>query len=878
MYIPSATYRVQLNSSFRLEHLRKIIPYLAELGISTIYASPFFIARKGSTHGYDVTNPWHINPELGTDEEFSFLKNELNQYSMGWIQDIVPNHMAYDTDNSLLMDIFEKGPESEYAGFFDIDWEHPDFNGKIMLPFLGAPLKKVIQNKELKIILKEEGFFLKYYDNYYPLALRSYPLILELAGVKEKIPAESSVKESEWNPVKTKIFQEYKKGISTVLEKLTNADLDKILSLQYFLPAYWRESESKINYRRFFTVNDLICLNIHDHKVFEAYHRFIEYLCRNQLINGVRVDHIDGLFDPGAYLQNLRDLLPDETFIIVEKILEAEEFVPYSWNIQGNTGYDFLGLVNHLFTNPAAGPELDRIYKKFIGAKTDYHEMVFSKKQYMLENFMAGELNNLMSLLHDLELKELYDGQLPDEEIKKALAILMCSFPVYRIYGNELPLPDEEVELLEKVFAGAERRAPELKNAFDLFRHIFLEHDRKKEVNHNKIAFILRTQQFTGPLAAKGIEDTTFYNYNRLVSHNEVGDCPDTVGISIADFHQKMQDRKRYLPFSINASATHDTKRGEDARLRINVISELHSEWETLLTDLSSLSKKTKGLITANDEYFLYQTIAGIYPVNVNADQGCIQRVQEYMIKALREGKTSSNWSEPNEAYEQDMKNFIELIFNDSDFLHAMMPFIKKASRFGSIYSIAQTILKLTAPGIPDVYQGTELNDLSMVDPDNRRPVNFEERNDLLHYFKKIKKENLQDELSQLYNERENGRLKMFILHKLLIQRKRHQSLFNNGKYLPLKVSGKCKKHLLAFARKQEKNWGITVIPVQLALHSHENHLGDAWADTFVELPIDYPKNLMDIITCETYAVKAKIPVAQIFKTLPFAYLSNLKK
>lgn len=914
MYFPSATYRIQTSSEFQLKQIREIIPYLDALGISTVYSAPFFQASKGSTHGYDVVNPHQISEAIGDKKLFTSVVEQLKKRNMSWLQDIVPNHMAFSAQNPWIRNVLELGSHSPYYDFFDIDWVYEGklYYGKVMMPFLGSPLEEVLSRHEIQLAYGENGFYFSYFDHEFPLRAESYyPLLQKQSGyLKDQNPGEEIIKDyffllaefEQWT--KNEIHQEPQKRWQSAKQQLqavslkseavrnaiqlvldyTNRDwhiLKHLLFEQNFQLAYWKDTESEINYRRFFTVNDLICLNIYQPEVFKEYHRFIKELVDEGLVQGLRVDHIDGLFDPTQYLNELRRLAGKDTYLIVEKILEAEEYMPSFWPIQGTSGYEFLAQVSQLFTDRKGQEKLTKLYSKLTTTQPSYHDLVYQNKMFILLNRMRGELNNLMALLKKLDIIPYQDATEDDEKLKQALANVLVAFPVYRIYANQFPFSDQEMKIIGEAFALAESKAPSLSSYFQRLREVFNGvPDRDDQQNKDRLYFVMRCQQFTGPLTAKGVEDTTFYVYNRLISHNEVGDTPAVFGISTDEFHQKMSNRNLQ---SINTTATHDTKRGEDARLRINVLSEIPGEWESQYqqwkeTNRSFLINQAgKQWPDENDEYFLYQMLVGTYPVHVAPEQENYQeRLSDYMVKAIKEAKRITSWSNPNEAYEKAVTSFVEKILNHPPFIKALEPFVTKVARKAAIYSLGQTLLKITAPGIPDVYQGTEFWDLSMVDPDNRRPVNYKERGSILKNLNQKFQEDSQRLIDELGKDILNPTIKLFTLCSALQARRLHQEFFLSADYQAVKVTGNKKDCVLAFLRTLGKQQSLIVVPLHISTLSLKNNLPlgeDCWQDTSLQLDKNIQGKWMNVFTHADVALQSQTLVSHILNKFPVAFL-----
>lgn len=884
MNSPASTYRVQLSCSFTLWNLDNILQYLEDLGVGGIYAAPFFQARQGSTHGYDVADPSHINREIGTIESFRETGKQLKYKRMKWLQDIVPNHMAFHGENVWMRDLFQLGPDSQYYRYFDIDWNKD--KKKVMAPFLGASMEEVLEKGELKIGFSEKGFSVNYYDNTYPASARSYPEILEGSGLgdwQEKFRNFSGgVKE--WQQLRDKFQWEVSghiEGLELLKKKLSKLSEDpermqKILDLQYFAPVYWKDTEKEINYRRFFTINDLICLKMEDQEVFNTYHTYVHELFEEGLIDGLRIDHIDGLFDPKSYLDRVRELLGNGLYLIAEKILEGEENLPSDWPVQGTSGYEFLAQVNQLFTDSRGRKKFDEFYKELAPEFTDYHQLVYDKKLFILKERMGGELHNLWILLNQLELLP-QEGQQEEKDWKETLAAFMAAFPVYRIYPNRFPLKEEEQKVIETASETALQQQQNRRDELEYLKALFLGHPDKDE--EKMLFFLQRCQQFTGPLAAKGVEDTTFYIYNRLISHNEVGDSPGQFGSSAEKFHRQMKWRKDHFPLSINASATHDTKRGEDARMRLNVLSEIPDEWFAKVRqwrEINAAIRKNNSGPDNNEEYFIYQCMLGALPFGGKTQKRFFLRTRQYLQKVLREAKIHSNWAEPDHEYEEEVYDFIEEILDKGEFRRSFDAFAGKIAYYGVIKSLGQCLLKVAAPGIPDVYQGSELWDLSYVDPDNRRPVDYAKREEYLSSFRRMKKEEKQKRLQEFKKDYANGKLKMYTLHKALLERRENQELFEHGRYLPLNISGRKDEEFLAFARHDRKKWYIVVIPLLVTEIFEEQEfkpLENVMQEHWLSLPEEAPVKWENVITGEKLKAEDSFLLKDLFKEFPVAFL-----
>ncbi|MBA9079553.1 malto-oligosyltrehalose synthase [Rufibacter quisquiliarum] len=906
MHNPVATYRLQFHKEFTFEAFERIIPYLQKLGVSTIYASPIFAATPGSTHGYDGTNPHRINPEIGTEEQLKTLAGSLKEQGISWLQDIVPNHMAFHPNNPFLMDVLEKGPLSLYHQFFDINWTSSLYQGRVMVPFLGSKLEEVIQNKELQVAFDavQQRLVLKYYDSAYPLNPKSYEVLLRGEGepnqaieqLLEKL--DEAHKDDDPKGFFLK-WEEFRQQLVSLMKNDTVASsveaslrafnenpekLQQLAEQQIYQLCHWQETDYQINFRRFFTVNGLICLNIQDPEVFHIYHQYIKQLLDEGVFQGLRIDHVDGLYDPTGYLQQLRELVGEGTYIGVEKILEPGEPMPKQWPIQGNTGYDFLSYVNNLFTYKPGQEAFDKLYHQLVGEGAAVHDQIHEKKAYILNNHMGGELENLYQLFLEQRLvDEEVLSSVTGEQLKAAIGEFLVQCPVYRYYGNQMPLDGEEAEAVQNIFNSIRESKPELTGAVELLERAILGAAPEGEDDtylQRSQRFYQRLMQFSGPLMAKGVEDTIMYTYNRFIGHNEVGDAPEAFGVSPEEFHQIMQDRQQNWPLSINGTSTHDTKRGEDVRARLNVLTEIADYWTTAVQEWRELNAdlKQNNMPDANDEYLIYQTLLGAYPMPGQDEDDFENRVQEYIQKALREAKVNSNWTTPNEEYESAAKAFaVKLLDKSRPFWSSFEKFRSKTTDFGIVNSLSQVLLKFTAPGVPDVYQGTELWDFSLVDPDNRRAVDYEKRQAWLEELDSIDLSKLENLWEHLWVNRYDARIKLWLTRTLFTERKNNADLFAKGEYLPLEVEGESKDHVLAFARKHLHTWYIVAVPLHLAALAKELGVETLeqidWKDTKVILPKEAPKDWQDTLVRSNGSYAHELSVGDLFGIFPLALL-----
>lgn len=900
---PISTYRLQFQKEFSLNDFEKITDYLQKLGVGAIYASPIFEATPGSVHGYDALNPHKINPEIGTEEQLKNLSQRLKEQGISWLQDIVPNHMAFDPHNPWLKDVLEKGQKSVYASFFDVPWTGRIYHGKIMIPFLGSPLKNVIRNGELTIKFEEPRFVLKYYESAWPIRLRSYFSILQagegepVQAIQQLLDQIKEIQKAEEPIAYKEPLHEFQLQIAALLKNEKTKDyiesclqqvnnnkelLEKIANEQVYELCEWQKTDYQINFRRFFTVNGLICLNMQNSEVFQHYHKYIKHLLRQGVFQGLRIDHVDGLYDPTGYLQQLRELAGKETYIVVEKILEPGEALPDYWPIQGNTGYDFLSMVNNVFTQKYSEEQFTNFYTELVNDNRSVDEQLHDKKSYILHENMAGELDNLHQLFVEMDLtKKDHLDKVPAGLLKDAIAEFLIQCPVYRYYGNKLPLQNKEEHELLKIFISIRNQKTELAPALELLKEALLikPKESNSEYNARALRFYQRCMQFTGPLMAKGVEDTLMYTYNRFIGHNEVGDSPEAFGTRPEEFHQQMIDRQQKWPLSINGTSTHDTKRGEDVRARLNVLTDLPEEWFRAVEEWQKLNidLKRNNIPDANDEYLIYQTLIGAYPHPGQDEDNFSTRIQEYLQKAMREAKTHSNWTKPNEEYEGGAKNFaVRLLERNRPFWSNFKQLHKKVADFGIINSLAQALLKFTCPGVPDVYQGTEFWDFSLVDPDNRRPVNYEERQRFMEELEAQANEGQENLMHHLWENRYSAKIKLWLVYKLLNERKQNSELFTKGDYIPLTIEGELKENVLAFARRYEQTWYVIAVPLHLASVSTQPEkeiLSIDWFDTRIVLQDEAPKDYEHLFSAIRGNHEKEIAVKEIFKSLPLAVL-----
>lgn len=974
MRVPLSTYRIQFNRDFGFQQAISIVKYLNEFGISDIYASPVFTAKKGSLHGYDIINMNSLNPELGSEDDFNRLSDELNIYGMGWVQDIVPNHMCItSSENEWWMDVLENGLSSRYSKYFDIDWEpvKKELKNRILLPFLGGQYGNVLENQELKLIFDEGAFFICYYEQRFPVKPGTYSSILEhrleslrdmlskdsphfvellsIITALKHLPSETetdaekiSERYREKEIIKKRIWtlysecQDFKSFINKNLEEFNGIKgnyesfilLDRLLRDQVYRLSHWRVATEEINYRRFFDINDLAAIRMEDKDVFEETHRLVLKLIKENRISGIRVDHPDGLYDPPEYFRSLQkscflqavhpgkgdtgpdtkktkkenktisSLLKDSPFYIVgEKILTKGEKMPEDWPVSGTTGYSFMNSLNGIFVDTKNAKAFDAIYARFIRSKAQFQDIVYENKKLIMHASMSSELNTLSQYLNRISEKDMHTRDFTLYSLTSVIREVISCFPVYRTYINSFSVNDNDRKYIELAVSKARRKNPAVsESVFVFLRNVLLlnfpeyfkDNDKKEWLD-----FVMRFQQITGPVMAKGVEDTSFYVYNRLTSLNEVGGDPERFGLSVEAFHGQNIERNKCWPNSMTATSTHDSKRSEDVRARINVLSEVPDEWKANLARWSRINKKKKHIIEGqsvpdrNEEYLFYQTLIGVWPfkqINEPEYETFRGRIKDYMIKALREAKVNTSWINPNAEYEDAVAAFIEKTMSygsANQFLKDFLSFREKISYYGIYNSLSQTLLKITCHGVPDFYQGSELWDFSLVDPDNRRPVDYSLRSWLFFEMKERESSDINRLLEDLLLTKEDGRMKMFLTYRALVERQKHRELFEHGTYTPLETEGKFKDNIIAFAREFQNSWAVIIVPRLLThvVEKNEHPLGESvWDNTSVILPQIAPSVWRDVITGAIINGQEKLSIGEVLKYFPCALLINRQK
>lgn len=926
MRIPIATYRLQFNSNFGFAAAQEIVEYLKNLGISDIYASPIFKARVGSTHGYDVVDQTQFNPELGGESAFEPLIETLHYHGMGWLQDIVPNHMAYDGQNHYLMDVLEYGPDSKYFHYFDIEWDRSEeLQGKVLAPMLGDFYDRCLERGEIQLSYDESGLSVNYYGLRFPVRIESYGRFLsyhvdrlaQQLGKQDRTYIKiSGILYLVKNSIAELTGQAYREQVQFVkallwdvyqdiedVREFINQNLvtfngtpeqpesfdllDELLSEQFYRLAYWKVGAEELNYRRFFTVNELICLRVDDEQVFEQTHDLICRMVKEGKFNGVRIDHIDGLYDPPSYLDRLRDRLGD-TYIIVEKILELDETLPETWPIQGTSGYDCLNYINGIFCQQINQDEFTQIYTQLTDKTKTYSELVTAKKRLIAETNLVGDIDNLAHFLKRVCQQYRYGRDLTLYGLRTAIEEVLVAFPIYCTYINHGKISKRDVDYIRTAIESARRQIPQLVNELNLIeKFLLLEYEASlsQEERSQWLHFVMRLQQFTGPIMAKGLEDTLFYVYNRFISLNEVGGSPGHFGLSLRRFHHFLEQRQVQWPHTMNATSTHDTKRSEDVRARLNVLSELPTDWEAQVNTWRNLNSGHKKVLRdrvvpdANDEYFLYQTLIGAFPFHDEELPTFTDRIADYVVKAVREAKVHTAWLRPDTDYEDSFVNFARAILNSSEenlFLEKFREFQTRIADYGIYNSLAQVLLKMALPGVPDIYQGNELWDFSLVDPDNRRPVDYGLRRHWLDELKRV--EDYGWLMQNLLEYRQDGRIKLWVTHRCLMARQTFPELFANGDYQSLMPRGRTEDNLIAFARRWQNQRLVAIAPRFLTslITPGEYPIGDVWEKTTLELPSKHTV-WRDMISDRVITATGETPLSQILANFPVALLISDK-
>ena len=917
---PRATVRLQFSKDFTFRDAARLVPYLARLGASHLYASPFLKARSGSAHGYDIIDHGALNPEIGSEEDFRLLSDALIAQGIGLILDFVPNHMGVGEDNDWWMDVLEWGEASPYAGHFDIEWRASGLAGRVLLPVLGDHYGRVLERGELRLAIERRGLFVRYFDHRFPVALRHYePVLRRAAGFLEEgdagpmrqlatdfctlatLPPEGATPSDlrdEAASLKNELgLARDLPGVGEALDRAlteisgSHRELHALLEQQHWRIAYWRVAADDINYRRFFDVNDLAGLRIERPELFAAAHRLVFRLIEQGRLQGLRIDHIDGLFDPLAYCETLRRRASEAApgsdlpfYVVVEKILAAHERLDERWPVAGTTGYEFMVQVAGLFVDPAGEAPLSETYERFLRRTVDPREMREDAKRLIIGRTMSAELNMLAQRLHAIAQQSWLSRDYTLTGIRRALSDIVVQFPVYRTYIDEAGPRDEDRRTIAWAVDEARSAA---EGAVELGIYDFLWRaltaDLANEPGYDPAEvrrFAMRVQQFTGPVMAKSVEDTLFYRHARLLALNEVGGDPERWGLGMDGFHAANAERLRHRPHQLLATATHDHKRGADARLRIAALSECPAEWDAAVRRWTHLNAGHRRDFDGrpapgrNDEYLFYQALLGAWPLDGDAGIAELaERMVAYMRKAVRESKYRSSWALPDVLYEEALERFVRRSLEpgvSAAFLADFAGFVAKLAPAAALHGLSQALLAATSPGVPDLYQGTEFWDFSLVDPDNRRPVDWGARMRALDAPRDI---------DALIAGWRSGRLKQQVIARALELRASLPALFAEGDYQPVPVEGPAAAHVAAFLRRRDEAAVLVVAPrlVLRLIGEAERPLvpADAWGDTRLVLPAELAgawceQMTQRVITADT----ARISLGGLLSSFPVALLT----
>jgi (1->4)-alpha-D-glucan 1-alpha-D-glucosylmutase len=967
-HVPVTLYRVQMSRQFRFDDLRETLDYFAALGVTDCYLSPILRPASASTHGYDVSDHGHLNPDLGDEAALHELSAALRARGMGLVMDLVPNHMSVDARrNQWWRDVLENGPSSVFARYFDIDWTpvKRELEGKVLLPILGDQYGIVLERGDLALVYADGGFTTRYGSHLLPVDPRSSGMVLrhELDALERELgpdnparleflsvltalqhlPPSSSrdadaiaERHREKEVARSRLARtvETTPAIRAHVDRAVTAwtgtpgkpasfdRLHELLEAQNYRLSYWRTAAHEINYRRFFDVNELAGIRMEEPEVFEHAHALVLRLIGDGIVTGLRLDHPDGLADPVAYVAQLQERVAAMGFtgtdparplyIAVEKILSPGESLLDDWAVHGTTTYRFLNLVNSLFVDASQASAMRRVYTRLTGQRTSFAELTYQSKRLIMRTSMASELNVLAHALNDLSESDRRSRDFTLNGLRTALLETVACFPTYRTYVSPRGIGARDRDVIETALARARRRNPALEaTIFDFLRSVLLppepgspEAARDPIGRDRRLAFAMKLQQYTGPVHAKGVEDTAFYRHNVLVSLNEVGGDPAQFGRSPDEFHASNLVRQQRWPLEMIGMSTHDTKRGADVRARIDVLSEIPDAWARAVRRWMRLNASARTTMAdgpapdRNDEYLFYQTLVGVWPpeakdapLPTEAPRSIVDRVMAYMQKAIKEAKIHTSWVSQDEAYETALRRFVERTLTGAgarEFLATFLELQRPIAKLGLYNSLSQIALTIASPGVVDLYQGSELWDLSLVDPDNRRPVDFAIRRDFLRELEPIltatDASRRAPVVTSLHDAWQDGRLKLFVLASLLRERRAQPSLFLEGSYEPLAGTDDVSwRHIVAFARRHGRAVAIAAVPRlvrRLLANPFAPPLGEAvWGDSGILLPQDLGgSSFVHVVTGEIIAPVSNgrgrvLPAADVFRTSPVALL-----
>ncbi len=918
MAAPIATYRLQLSAALTFDDAAKLVPYLKLLGISHLYASPFLKARAGSTHGYDVVDHNQINPEFGGEAGLARLSRVLAEAEIGLILDFVPNHMGVGfADNGWWLDVLEWGQKSPYAAAFDIDWDllPHRHGGGVLLPILGTPYGHALENGEivLRYAADEGSFSAWYYDHRLPIRPDRYGEMLRMivnAAGAGNVPAGRRLLElaARYRDPRAPARADapafkaalaavaggadvVERGIHVYRPSARDPDsalpLHRLLERQHYRVAHWRLAGSEINYRRFFDINSLAGLRMEDLETFRRVHGLVARLIADNKLQGLRLDHIDGLWDPIQYFRRLQRLIRAaqgasrrEFYVVVEKILAHGERMPELSGVAGTTGYEWLNIISRVLVDADGLEQLDRFRREATDNPRPFRQILERAKGRVLDNLLSSEFTVLVRLLARIAAGHYRTRDFTIARLEAALRLFILEFPVYRTYIAAAGPSPEDRATIDRTIAAARARwfGPDIE-IFDFLRGTLtldlVAPGRTGYSSARVRRFAFKVQQFTGPMMAKSLEDTAFYRYHRLLALNEVGGEPDASGLTARDFHALMRARADDAPHGLTATATHDTKRGEDARMRVLAIAELTDDWMTAVTTWRELNAHLAGQVgdlrvpSLGLEYMLYQTLVGAWPLN-GADASFVERIETYAIKAAREGKVETSWINPDEAYEAGVTRFLRRMLDrteSAEFMESFAALARRTALLGALNSLSQLTLKATMPGVPDFYQGTELWDLSLVDPDNRRPVDFSARAAALHEL------GTAPDWAALAAAWPDGRIKLALTRQLITLRNAHAALFAEGTYRPLDVRGRHRDHVVAFARIAGREAVVVAVGRLFAPFTQGGRRWPLAQDWDAELVLQGFSSVRDALAQARTWQQAEVPLGHLFGPLPVAIL-----
>jgi (1->4)-alpha-D-glucan 1-alpha-D-glucosylmutase len=875
--VPSSTYRLQLHKGFTFDDAAAIVEYLKALGVTHVYCSPYLQAAPGSMHGYDVVDHRRVNEELGGPAGHERFTKRLEKCGLGQVLDIVPNHMSLGAENKYWWDVLENGTNSRYASFFDIDWNSSEerLRDKVLVPILGEQYGRALSAGSVVLMRKGARFTVEAAGQTFPVSPSSLSTIVGKAAEYAKSDALNFVSASFarlpspdfWDRRTILARHRDKKVLVGLLDRLCHEDaevsdaidrvvrevngsvdaLDEFLSQQYYRLAYWKTADQQLGYRRFFDVNTLIGLRVEREFVFDETHALIVKWLKQGLLDGVRVDHPDGLRDPKQYFERLRERAP-EAWIVGEKILEPGEWLRQDWPIEGTSGYDFLNIAMGVLVNRDGLKKLGQHYTAFTGDDCDFPAVAHDKKIAVEMEALGSDVNRLTTLFVDICESNRDQRDFTRAEIRRAIREVAACFSIYRTYvvpeRNEIAAEDRK--RIDRAIESAKGNRTDIDGAlFDFMRDVLT----LKVIGKTETEFVNRFQQFTAPVMAKGVEDTAYYCWNRLTAMNEVGGDPDCDGFSLEHFHEYQVKMQRTFPLTMTTLGTHDTKRSDDVRARMLVLSEIPDAFAEAVRRWNGQNAKFRNdQIDTGTEWFLYQTLVGAWPISA-------ERLREYMQKAMREAKVRTSWVANNAEYEKALSGYIDAILADQHFVGELTEFVEGIAEAGRINSLAQTLLKYTAPGVPDMYQGGELWDFSLVDPDNRRPVDYARRVALLKEMQSLK-------VAQVLERGDDGLPKLWVVHKALQLRKEHPEWFGaEAEYVSVTADGSRRDRVIAYRRGAQV---LTVAP-------RWSHAAESWGETAIEVPAGRWTNRL---TGEEVA-GGRVLVWDLLKDFPVALLSR---